>query len=133
MQTETQVVSDQMDTRQFYGKLTDSTLIQRGDERLLVNYSVEFLSAEQFVRSLPEMIQKFVRMEIAKQRSAETKVIIIKDEEYGAAKERVLELVKRHKDGIGTAEIIEELSLDPEVVLRILSELKEADKIGKVD
>lgn len=61
------------------------------------------------------------------------RIIKIKEETYETRKDLVNKLVHENKSGITTTEIAERLGIDPELVLRILMELNEEGKIGKIN
>jgi len=57
----------------------------------------------------------------------------IRDTLYQECKERINALVHEHKSGITTMEIAERLNVGrPELILKILSELKEEGKIKRI-
>ena len=84
---------------------------------------------------LRRIVREMVAEEMTKfqERSRITRVIRIRDADYTKAKKEVLDLVRAHKKGIRTLDIAERLKLDPEVVLKILMELREEGKIAKAD
>jgi hypothetical protein len=74
-----------------------------------------------------------LKREIKKLKSESRHVGVLKVREcdYLKAKDEILALVQKHRDGVSTIEIAEELCLEPEIVLKALSELIDDGKIGK--
>ena len=71
---------------------------------------------------------------IKKQKPQEiVRVIQIKEQTYQKCKDDINDLIHNSKKAITTLEITEELGIEPEVVLKALTELKEEGKIGKAD
>lgn len=134
METTNSVISGQSEGQLFIGTIKDTALIQIGKDKLFSELSVRLESKDDLVCYLPVIVEKLVKIELAKQMENKVnRIIIIKDEDYEISKKRVLDLVMKNTEGIDTSEIVEELNLDPEIVLKILMELKEEDKIGKAN
>lgn len=66
-----------------------------------------------------------------KSESRHIRVLKIRECDYSKAKDEILALVQKHRAGVSTIEIAEELCLEPEIVLKALSELIDDGKIGK--
>lgn len=62
-----------------------------------------------------------------------TRVIKIKEKSYKECKIKINELIHERKNGITTLEIAEMLNIEPEIVLKILMELKGEGKIDKIN
>jgi len=66
-------------------------------------------------------------------REVTPKVILVRKVPYDQAKMMIKEFIDEHKKGVYTTEIAEKLQLDIELVMKILSDLREEGKIAKVD
>lgn len=81
-----------------------------------------------------EAIREIIRQELERFESRQiVRVIKIKKNSYQKCKTKIIELVHKRKGGITTLEISETLNIEPEIVLKILMELKEEGKIDKID
>ena len=71
------------------------------------------------------------RFEIIKE--VAPKIILVKEVPYDKAKVMIKSFIDEHKEGVYTTEIAEKLQLDIELVMKVLSDLKEEGKIAKID
>jgi KaiC/GvpD/RAD55 family RecA-like ATPase len=114
-----------------YSKVIDSTpdfTTTETTEELIKRTESKKVDLEQ----LGNFIKEIVKEELQKQTQV-ISVLKIRDCDYLDAKKEILELVNKHPKGISSLEIAESLCLDPVVVLKALAELKEEEKIGKIN
>ena len=86
-----------------------------------IEKSIEELKTE--IRELREMIERRLS-----EMEGEEEVVVLQRVPEDEAKKVVLELIKK-KPGVRTSDIIIELGLEPELVLKILDELEKEGKV----
>lgn len=87
-----------------------------------------FTEIANYQTQIKELTERVEQLEEEK-----SKVIVVEEMSYEDAKKKVLELLKKNKEGYYSTEIAQMLNMDISVVLKIISELKENDKIDLRD